>query len=699
MNSVEKILNENAKRLERNGARFDPITGEGSIGKRYKWRLDDFPIKDQWLPWEMRGNRLLQKLRAAGSIAEFCRTVLHKDPDDETRRKIVEAIVRLRCRYDFAFWAAMFIYIKPKGGGENLLFRLSRPQRAFVEKLEELRKARKPIRIIMLKARQWGGSTTTQIYMAWLQLIHAKGLNSLIIAHHSNGSIEIKDMFDRLLKPYPIEMLHEPTDIYSPNEKKLEGVGRSGQIHRVPQRNCKIKIGTAENPDACRGGDYSLVHLSEVGLWPSTESKSPEDIVRSACSGVLFRPNTLIVYESTANGTGDFFHTEYMAAKNHDSQFRPVFVSWFDIDEYSLPFDSDEEREEFARHLWERRGSTSTKSNREEPGTYIWSLWEMGATLEAINWYINERRGKDRHDVMASEYPSNDIEAFVNSGQLVFAEEQIAPLRKGVCPPVERGELYGREESGAGALEDIRFVAASDGSFCVWDHPDPHEPDTMITDRYLTVVDVGGRGRNADWSVILVLDRVAMIDGGEPAVVAQWRGHCDIDILAWHAARIAKYYDNSLLVIESNTLETHDKTRIVDGDQSLFILNQIRDVYDNLYARPQSPEEVINRSPRRYGFHTNTSTKPMIISNLIRCVRERAWIERDEQTLTEFLQYERKKNGAYGAIAKAHDDLLMTRAIGLHICFYEMAVPREVNLKETRPQRREQRLVGAADIF
>ncbi|MDE7393142.1 MAG: hypothetical protein K2M80_01530, partial [Muribaculaceae bacterium] len=46
---------------------------------------------------------------------------------------------------------------------------------------------------------------------------------------------------------------------------------------------------------------------------------------------------------------------------------------------------------------------------------------------------------------------------------------------------------------------------------------------------------------------------------------------------------------NSLLVIESNTLETHDRERQVEGgDQSQYILNQISTVYPNLYARRQS---------------------------------------------------------------------------------------------------------------
>lgn len=67
----------------------------------------------------------------------------------------------------------------------------------------------------------------------------------------------------------------------------------------------------------------------------------------------------------------------------------------------------------------------------------------------------------------------------------------------------------------------------------------------------------------------------------------------------------------------------------------------------------------------------------MIITSLIKYVREHD-VEADTRTLDEYLSYERKPNGSYGAIAGEHDDLLMTRAIGLHICFNEMDLPRVV---------------------
>ena len=360
---------------------------------------------------------------------------------------------------------------------------------------------------------------------------------------------------------------------------------------------------------------------------------------------------------------------------NPRSQFRRLFIPWYDIDWNVIPFESEAEKEEFARNLFENRNNANAPSVREEPGKYLWWLWTLGATLEGINWYVVERTKHTEHGSMAAECPSDDIEAFVNSGATVFDKYQVEKFRPACRAPRYVGDIYGDALDGEESLTNLRFVEDKQGVLWVWSLPDPPDPSEIITDRYLAVVDVGGRSNKADWSVIVVYDRIAMMDGDKPAVVAQWRGHIDIDLLAWKAVQIAKYYDNALLVIESNTLETHDKERQVDGDQSKYILNQIKEVYDNLYARRQSEEDIRQGLPRKYGFHTNTATKPMIITSLIKYVREHAYVESDERTLDEFLNYERKPNGSYGAIAGEHDDLLMTRAIGLHICFNEMPLP------------------------
>lgn len=678
--AVTKILNENSARLAAIAAKFNPITGENSVGERFVFELKDFPIKVQHLPVSMRKVPLLKQLAKAGSIAAFLNKI---GGDNDDRLKVIEQFVRLRNEHDFPFWAASYVYIKPKGGGEDILFRLNRPQRRLISRLENMRLANKPIRLVLLKARQWGGSTATQIYIAWLQLVHKVGLNSLIVGHVKDSSTEVKDMFDKMIEQYPVRLLYELGDAYKDNEPKMVGVGKSGNIQRIPQRNCKIKIGTAEKPNSARGGDYNLVHLTEVGLWKTTEGKTPEEIVRSACAGMLYKPYTMIVYESTANGTGNLFHREYLAAKNGKSQFEALFVAWFEIEQYMLDFENPNERERFAKWLLDNKDNDYAPSDREESGQYLYRLWTMGAPLEAINWYIAERRKYTDHGDMASEYPSNDIEAFTFSGTRVFPDDDIERFRSACRPPKWMGEIYGKDDSGPDALENLRFKREKYGRLAMWEDVELDD-DEIVTERYLVVVDVcKGMSAKADWSVITVFDRLWMMEGEGPTVVAQWRGHIDMDRLAWKATQIAEYYNHALLVIESNTLETNNTK-----GEAEYILTLIRDVYDNLYARRQSPEDIRDGKPRKYGFHTNVSTKKTIIYNMKTILRDHLYTERDEGCLDEYSTYI-ENEGRYEAPEGYHDDRLMTRAIGMHISLHEMDVPRIVRRDQLYVRKRQ----------
>lgn len=695
---VLEIIAENSHRNDLINAKFDPITGEGSICMKDRTRIFLPEFSYEWyVPNEMLRIPLMKELLKYGSIRKFIEAEVEadrmdvdledEDDVDEAIQEITDEVCRLRSRYDFAFWAAFYVYIKPKGGGEDVLFRLSRPQRRLVERLEKKRRAGKPIRLVLLKARQWGGSTCIQLYMAWLQLCHRVGLNSLIVAHQGTASDEIQDMFERMIKSYPLNMLHKLGDVYSGKEPKWCGVGHSGSIHRVPQRLCKVKIGTAERPDSARGGDYNLVHCSEVGIWKKTDGKTPEQIVKAACSGVLLKPYTMIVYESTANGTGNFFQTEYDAAKEGKSQFEALFIAWYEIDQYSLPIEGN--IYDFARQLFLNRNNPNVTSEREEPGQYLWWLWEQGATLEAINWYIQERAGKNSHADMASEYPSDDVEAFVHSGHMVFDKYKVNKFKKTCKAPAMIGDVYAEGLEGEAGLKNVRFMEDHQGQFWIWSPPEIDEYE-KITDRYLVVVDIGGMSKKSDWSVIAVFDRLGLLDNDLPTVVAQWYGHMDIDLLAWESARIAKYYDDALLVIESNTLETHDKEKQeVEADHGASVLRRIKGYYDNLYARKKAGDSQDEGDTEMYGYHTNVKTKPELIDTLKKVIREQLYIERDKRCLDEYLVYEKKQNGAYGAVTGKHDDLLMTRAIGMQICYYEMDMPRVV--RRVRPGQKAMR--------
>ena len=549
-----------------------------------------------------------------------------------------------------------------------------------------MRTAGKPIRLILLKARQWGGSTCIQIYMAWLQMMQKPGLNSLIMAQQNSTGEEIREMYERMLERYPAPEKPEEDEAEEGREgargrgrRLVSGGGATRAPLKIRWRNCKVSVGTAERPDGIRGGDYSLVHCSEVGLWKSTTKKTPDDIVRSACSGVLLRPLTMIVFESTANGTGNFFHREYVAAKRGESQFAAMFVPWYEIEQYSAVMEADELRA-MAGQLLECRGETASGSDRREPGCYLWKLWESGATLEAIGWYERERRKYSEHSQMASEYPSDDVEAFAHSGRRVFDSYRVEKLRSGCAADSLKGDLTARRRQGAssgllesGAIGSVRFEARGDrgGDWEIWKYPEPGCGE----DRYVAVVDVGGRSHRSDWSVIAVFDRGPMSRGEGPEIVAQWRGHIDFDKLAEEAAKGASYYGNALLVVESNTLESRDPARTSESEQSEYILERLHRIYPNLYRRG---ETALTRGQRHYGFHTNAQTKPMVVSTLVEAVREGLYTERSEGCLEEYLQYEQRPDGSYGAVAGKHDDMLMTRAIGLYVIFHKLEPLRRV---------------------
>ena len=47
-------------------------------------------------------------------------------------------------------------------------------------------------------------------------------------------------------------------------------------------------------------------------------------------------PETLIAIESTANGVGNYFHSEWLRCKEGRGDKHAVFVPWYEIDIYRL---------------------------------------------------------------------------------------------------------------------------------------------------------------------------------------------------------------------------------------------------------------------------------------------------------------------------------------------------------------------------
>lgn len=674
---IDEILAENEIRLKDLRAEFDPITGEDAPGERRHLCVQDFPIPVQNVPLDMFNDPLIQKVHTCGSIHNYLNTTDDYDDCEETPSKddIIMQIFIARFRVDFTFWAYYEIRIEDKTTGMMVPFKLNRPQIIVLAICEELRRSGCPINLIICKARQWGGSTFCIFYQMWIGLYCAEKHSFAVCAQTKSVAGNITKMLMRAMETYDAWSLGLPADESLAIVRDMtsgEYVIKDTKGRQVSRSS--IRIGSIERPDSLRGYSGEGAHFSETGVWKDTPEKRPADLIRSIAGGILLQANSMQVIESTPKGAGNFFHREYMRAKNGKSAYKAVFISWMQIPHDTMPI---EDYVEFITWLYTHRNDEHASGEWLDSGKYYWSIWMQGATLEGIQWYRHQRKTVDDHADMASEAPCNDIEAFKFSGTTVFSEQDIVKLREGCCAPKYKGDLLADGAIGEKALQNIRFVHNENGQLHVWAEPDR---SSNISNRYIVAVDVGGRSKKADWSVIRIFDRFPMMFGGKPLLIAEQRYHTDHDLLAFDAARIAKWYNNALLVIESNTLETKDQERDVDGNMTEFILDTISDLYDNLYARKQSAEQIKEGKPTRWGFHTNTSTKPMIIANLVSCVRDGLWVERSEYCCTELSLYQKNEKGQFGAPPGEgmHDDVVMCTAIALWVCFCDMELPKAV---------------------
>lgn len=581
---------------------YDPYRGIGASGRRVKVRTPLPDMTEAYVPETMVADPQYALTGADGN-----------------------AWRRLRCRHDFEYWAATCATIKHKTEARDVPFVLNRAQRRTLAAMESDRLADRPIRIILLKARQWGGSTLVQMYMAWIQSCHRRNWHSLICAHVKDTSANLRGMYTKLLANYPRE-LWEGDD-----EPEFKGFERSVNIREIRGRGCRVTVGSSENQDAVRGADYAMAHLSETAFWPATPTRTPENFIRAICGAINLMPYTLIAIESTANGVGNFFHSEWVRCRDGRGDKHAVFVPWFEIDFYRLP---PADCEEFAR--------TMDADCRR--------LWEQGLDLDQINWYRRKRAEYSTPDQMSAEFPGTDTEAFLTTGAGVFANEHIEALRAGCTVAGERGEISARS-----------FEADSGGALCMW-------ADRREGVRYVVAVDVGGRTARADWSVIAVM---ACPADGRREIVAQWRGHIDHDLLANKAIAIARYYNSALLAVESNSLESGQ----ADADPNLFVLSRMAAEYSNMYMR-RSYDSAARQDTWRVGFHTNRATKGMLVARLIEAVRRGEYIERDAEACNELATYEQLPSGAYAAKAGHHDDILMTRAIAMLVADEQTGAPK-----------------------
>ena len=652
--NINEILVENERRIQLLNSEYDPLTGIGSPIEREKLVLDD--LGEFYIPKSFFDDPIGEHFYNTGSIGAFAKSM------DISKDDAAILYLELRSDHDFEFYANFALNIEHKETAEIVSFTLRYAQRKLLYELEAMRLAGVPIRVVLLKARQWGGSTLVQMYMFWIQQRLKKNWHISVCAQDDNAAKNIRAMYERAAQLYP-ELLGSVTlGTYAKSNKNLI-CKETGGI---------IGVGSINEPDQFRSYSNKMIHMSELGVWHDTPKRTGKKIAASLKNAIANVPYSLIVEESTAQGVGNYFHDEWTAAENGESNYKAVFVPWFEIEMYQKSLTRD--KVEFVSNM--------TKND--------WYLWSLGATLENINWYKWFKKGERKSDTeMMEEYPGTPQEAFISSGHRRYPDENIINVRKTVKEPLYKSEVEAKASKGKDAFENIRFSKIENGRLNIWEDPQTtieiEGVKYRVTDRYGMFVDFGGTHKKADRSAAVVMDRYWITQGGKPEVVAVWHGHMEAIFFAWVCGQIGWAYDKALLAFESNTPD--QKREEITEDHFLTAITQLAPHYPNLYIRNKHDSAKDTFMPV-YGFHTNKQTKPMIIdahaAGTYNEYGDTEYIERFAETANEMTYFEKKPDGKLGAIDGKHDDLVMATAGCFWLCTEYMPPPRLVPIIENK---------------
>lgn len=185
-----------------------------------------------------------------------------------------------------------------------------------------------------------------------------------------------------------------------------------------------------------------------------------------------------------------------------------------------------------------------------------------------------------------------------------------------------------------------------------WDIFDIYEEPSEVN--YIIGSDVAEGLDKGDNTSVFVVNRKTL------NVVAEYTGKLPPDVLAEKLILIGKYYNNAFIGVEVN-------------NHGLTTLTLLRDRYDNLYYRTVY-DEIADRWTKKLGWQTTNKTRPLMLDNLARLIREGDIELRSEQAIHECMTFT-INDGKPEAQEGCFDD----RVIALAIC-YKMID--EVNVKE-----------------
>ena len=506
-----------------------------------------------------------------------------------------------------------YIKIRDKAG-KIIDLKINQGQQKLYDAIKKQSDEHKPIRVIVLKARQIGFSTLTESII-FKNTATKFNVNAGIITHKEEATTNLFNMSKRMYDNLPSEM--KPS-LKRSNAKELifdneEGTGLKS----------KIKCMTAGSSGVGRSDTFNYLHISELAFWGNNAKETTIGLFQA----VPNLPNTMIVIESTANGFEYFKELWDMAVKG-ESDFVPIFVGWNELDDYKMPY-NDFELTDYEKDLQK-----------------IYNL-----SLDQLTWrrWCIKNNCSGDEQLFKQEYPINPHEAFISSGTCVFDKEIVINRLERLTRPIKVGYFdykYDDTKPSGRKITDIKWINDRNGYIEIYETPNIYQ--------YCIGGDTAGEG--SDWFTGHVLNAKT----GKQ--VARLRHQMDEDLYVKQMYCLGYYYGYKSI----NTNVIKPALICIESNFSSYPNKELARLgYPNLFVREKEDRftGVIDKS---YGFKTTSVTRPVIIAELVKIVRESVELINDKLTLEEMLTFVRNEKGRPEAQEGAHDDLVM----GLAIAYY-----------------------------
>lgn len=505
-------------------------------------------------------------------------------------------------------------YLKIKDKKSNIIdFKLNVAQIRLYQLIAKMKAEGRPVRIIILKARQMGFSTLTE-GMIYYKTATQKNVNSLIITHKDEATTNLFNMSKLFQDHNPVRPM-----MRNSNAKELlfDNPSRNeAERKKRPGLNSKIKCTTAGGKGVGRSDTFQNIHASELAFWPGDALETLIGLLQS----VPALPGTMVVIESTAFGF-NVFKRLWDDAVAGLSDFIPFFAAWHEMDEYRMPY----------------HGETLTEEEKE-----IKEAFDLdNEQIMWRRWCISNNCGGDI-DKFHQEYPATPEEAFIATGTCVFNSRAII-LRIRMLQEEEQPK-QGRfhfAENRLGLdhiiLKERRFEESSRGEILIFKEPEKGRPYTLGGDT---------AGEGSDYFTAQVIDNIT----GEQVARLRWQ-RCDEDDYAKQVYCLGMHYNTALIALETN-YSTHPQK----------VLEYLR--YPRLYVR-ETMDTYTGKHKQSFGFQTTMLTRPVLVARLVEYVRDNIHLIHDRDTLQECLTFIRNENGRAEAEQGEHDDLVMAFGIAL----------------------------------